>query len=181
MRDSLAEWASATVLASSHGSALWPSVAATVVLKVGLWGLGVSAEFWTLPAPVLTAAALLLALWFWLSLSASATALSVLRAGGRWRPVQLVALPKTFEVMLVTGAIAVPILAGIVFLIVPGVLLALYWSQSVYVLIEDRAAWFDAAGESYHLTSGNLSLILIAADASGILGLASLYHVVTSE
>jgi hypothetical protein len=117
----------------------------------------------------------------------------------------------------------VPILAGIVFLIVPGVLLALYWSQSVYVLIEDRAAWFDAAGESYQLTSGKLSLILIvwlligglqaatgiagvamehltidlgwpplardigplaakiAADASGILGLASLYHVVTSE
>jgi hypothetical protein len=59
----------------------------------------------------------LMATWFWLCLTVSATTILVLRAGGRWRPTVWVAAPKAFEVMTVSAALAVPVFAGLVFLI----------------------------------------------------------------
>ena len=104
--------------------------------------------FWMLPQETMPWLALVVIARFWLGLCVTATVLAILRANGRWRPTQWVAPTTAFEVGAVVICLALPILAALLFLIVPGVWLALRWSQAAFLLLDRREAWFDAAEAS---------------------------------
>jgi hypothetical protein len=68
----------------------------------------------------------------------------------------------------VVGAVlALPVLAAALFLIVPGVILAIRWSQTAMLIVDGQKSWFSAAEDSAHLVNGRrleiLSIWLIVA------------------
>lgn len=143
-----------------HGSVLVPSALATVGSALAFWYWQADQGFWVLPASSMPVVTLAVAARFWLGLSASATALDVIRAGGRWRPTRWVPATTTFQVAVVSMALTIPILACLVFLIVPGVWLALRWSQAWLTIVDGEAAWFDAAERSAELMTGRYWMVL---------------------
>jgi hypothetical protein len=117
--------------------------------------------FWSQTLSAMACLAVVLAVRFWLDLSTTQTAMAVLRAHGRWRPTRWTPVTVAVEAGLVSMALAVPILAGLVFLIVPGIIVALRWSQAAFLILDDRAHWFDAASESEGLTAGRRWPVLV--------------------
>lgn len=97
----------------------------------------------------------------WVGLSVSATALRVMRGGFRLRPTYWVPATTAFEIVAVSIALAVPIMACILFLIVPGVILALRWSQAAFLILDSEAAWLESAEASAALTRGRYIAILV--------------------
>src|SRR5262245_3967986 len=108
-------------------SVLVPSATATIGSAVAFRALGAEQSFWVLtPGPMLLLTLVVIAR-FYLGLCVSATSLAIARANGRWRPTSWVAPTTAFEVGFVAICLALPILAGLLFLVVPGVWLALRW------------------------------------------------------
>jgi hypothetical protein len=127
---------------------LVPSAAATIGSALAFRALDAEHGFWVLPQRTMAWLALVVIARFWLGLCVTATVLAILRANGRWRPTQWVAPAIAFEVGFVAICLAVPILAALLFFIVPGVWLAIRWSQAVFLLLDRRAAWFESAEAS---------------------------------
>jgi hypothetical protein len=201
----LRRWALSTLRALQRPAVVLLSALASVGLDVGLRFIGAGDEFWMMTPRTMAWVALLLSAWFWLTLVVSASTIAVLRAGPRWRPLTWVSAPLAFEAAVVTGALTVPILAGLVFLVVPGLCLALCWSQATFLILDRQASWFEAAGASRELASGRWLpifvvwlltgaviavagwigallpvpmrvVIEIATDTFGLVGLAALFH-----
>jgi len=137
-----------------------PSAVATIGSALAFRALNAEHGFWMLPQPTMAALALVVIARFWLGLCVTATILAILRANGRWRPTQWVAPTIAFEVGLVAICLAVPILAALLFFIVPGVWLAIRWSQAVFLLLDQRAAWFESAEASGLVVEGRYLRVL---------------------
>jgi hypothetical protein len=143
--------------------------------------LGAERGFWNLPLPAMALLVLVVAAQGWIGLCVSATALALARSTrARFEigPPAIVWVPATtaFEAGVVSLALALPTLACLLFLIVPGVVLALRWSQSMMLIVDGRTAWFESAGESATLTHGRrldilLLWSLLAALFVGVAGL----------
>ena len=65
-----------------------------------------------------------------------------------------------FEVGFVAICLAVPILAALLFFIVPGVWLAIRWSQAVFLLLDRREAWFESAEASGLIVKDRYLIVL---------------------
>lgn len=137
-----------------------PSAAATAGSALAFRVLGAQRGFWMVPPSTMALLALVVCVRFWIGLSVTATALDVMRAGYRWRPVRWVAPTTTFEIAVVSLALTLAVLAGLVALILPGVLLALRWSQAPLLILDGHAAWLDAAEASAVITHGRRTSIL---------------------
>ncbi|HEX5217336.1 MAG TPA: hypothetical protein VFV98_17870, partial [Vicinamibacterales bacterium] len=133
---------------------LAPSAVATTGSTLVFRALDAEHGFWILPQRVMVPLALVVIVRFWLGLCVTATVLAILRANGRWRPTQWVAPTIAFEVGLVAICLTVPILAAVLFFIVPGLWLAIRWSQAVFLLLDRRAAWFESAEASGLVVQG---------------------------
>lgn len=124
--------------------------------------LDASRGFWNLPRASMVALALVVLAQSWIGLCISATALAITRSEGAARSVVWVPATTAFEAGLVSLALAVPTLASLVFLIVPGVILALRWSLVPMLIVDGRSAWLASAEESAMLTYGRrLDLLLL--------------------
>ena len=118
--------------------------------------------FWNLPRASMVALALVVIAQSWVGLCISATALAITRSEGAARSIVWVPATTAFEAGLVSIALAVPTLASLVFLIVPGVILALRWSLVPMLIVDGRSAWLASAEESAMLTYGRrLDLLLL--------------------
>jgi hypothetical protein len=126
----------------------------------------------TLSAPALWALGLAVGARFWLGLSVSMTAVDLLRAEGRWPPFYAVSPALALQAAVISLALVVPVLAGVLFFIVPGVFLALRWSQALLLIADERARWFEAAEASVDLIHGQkLDIFAIWLIAGGGLAL----------
>lgn len=139
---------------------LAPSAVATTGSTLVFRALDAEHGFWILPQRVMVPLALVVIVRFWLGLCVTATVLAILRANGRWRPTQWVAPTIAFEVGLVAICLTVPILAAVLFFIVPGLWLAIRWSQAVFLLLDRRAAWFESAEASGLVVQGRYLRVL---------------------
>lgn len=158
--------------------ALWrtavlvPSAAATVGAFIALRALGVDEGVLSLPLARLVMFAAVIGAWYWVGLSVSMTALRIMRDGGR-QPFRLVPLARAAQAAVVSAALVLPVAAGLL-LVVPGVLLALRWSQTTLVIADERASWFEAAEESAVLAHGRrlhiLAIWLIIGVVMAIIG-----------
>lgn len=140
--------------AARYPSVWWPCAVGTLSAHWAYAALHAERGFWELPMSTMAALALIVCVQFVLDLATTATAVAVLRARGRWRPTVWSSMTVAFEAGAMSIAFAVPILAGLVFLIIPGVIVALRWSQALFVILDGKAHWFDAARESEELTAG---------------------------
>ena len=163
-----------TLKTIQHRGVLVPSAIATIGTALAFRALGTDHGFWLLSPPAMALVAIVLCVRFWIGVSVSATALTIMRAGDRWRPARWLSPMVAFEAGLVSLVLFVPVAAALVFLIVPGVLLALRWSQTVMLIVDRRAAWLDAAEASADLTHGRRTMIfalwMIAGAALGVAG-----------
>ena len=163
-----------------------PAAVAAIGLHAGLRLLSVGPEFWLTQANLLAPVAILLLAWAWLGLATSATAIAVLRDRGRWRPTVWIPAPRAFQVGAVYVAIIAPIMAGLVFLVVPGIVLAIWWSQAGMLVLDGQAEWLDALPESQRLTAGRrfailVSWLMIGAALAVVEGAAQAIGAVASE
>jgi hypothetical protein len=167
---------------------LVPSACATVAAHLLYATMGAERGFLSLPPGAMWLASAAIAARFWIGLSVSATALDLLRARGRWRPFRFVTASVALQAGIVCVALALPALAATVFLIVPGVILAIRWSQAAMLIVDGHSAWFASAEDSARLVHGRrleiLSIWLIIGAALAIvawlqhaaMGLASALH-----
>ena len=159
---------------TSTGKALWkPSVLVpSAVATVGAWAafraLEVERGFWNLPWPTMQLVAVVVVARFWASLTVTASALRVMRRGFQPAPVYWVPATTAFQVAVVSVALTIPILAFALFLIVPGVWLALRWSQAALLILDAQADWFDSADISVDLTAGRKLEILVVWLGAGV-------------
>ena len=123
--------------------------------------VGVGAGFWILPQSSMAIIAIAMAARYWLGLCVMTTALDILRANFRWRPIQWVPAATAIEVALVSAVLTAVTLAALLFLIVPGVIVALWWSQVPMLMLDNQARWFAASTESQALTRGRRLDILM--------------------
>ena len=123
--------------------------------------LGAERGFWQVPPGTMVALVLIVVVQAWIGLCVSATALALARSDGE--PPSFVWVPATtaFEAGVVSLALALPTIACLIFLIVPGVVLALRWSQSMMLIVDGRTAWLESAEESALLTRGRRLDILL--------------------
>lgn len=63
------------------------------------------------------------------------------------------------QVGVVVLACGMMVSAGILFFVIPGIFLALMWSQVYYLLVDRKAQWFQALPMSQKLTEGNKILL----------------------
>ena len=154
-----------------------PSALATLGSALAFRALDADQGFWMLPQRAMVWLALVAIARFWLCLCVTATVLAIVRAKGRWRPTQGVAPAVAFEVGFVAACLTVPILAALLFFIVPGVWLAIRWSQAVFLLLDRREAWFESA-EASGLVVKDRYLIVLA--VWGIVGAAN-YALLAAE
>lgn len=163
-----------TLKTLQHRAVLVPSTIATIGTMLAFRALGTGNGFWRLSPPAMALLVVVLCVRFWIGLSVSATALTIMRAGDRWRPFRWLPPTVAFEAGLVSLVLVVPVAAALVFLIVPGVILALRWSQAAMLIVDRRSAWLDAAEASADLTHGRKVAIfavwLIAGAALGAAG-----------
>lgn len=150
------------------------TAASTIGFAVLSAALGADQGFWVLPQTAMGWLAVAVVVRFWTGLCVVATALQMLRTDWRVGRVYWVPAPIAFEAGFVAMATTIPILACIVFLIVPGVLLAVRWSQTVVSILDGRSDWFDAVGDSWALTRGStwpiLAIWLVVGFALGVAG-----------
>ena len=108
-----------------------------------------------LPSPsVIVGVVLLLLARGWFSLTLCNVALAMLRQRPASIAAQWVPVTTALRIFVVTIALVLPIAIGTLLLIVPGVILLLMWSQVTMLIIDDRAAAFDAPSWSASLTAG---------------------------
>jgi hypothetical protein len=141
-------------------SILFASAVGVIGSTVAFRALGADAGFWNLRPPAMTGLVLVLALRYWLWTCIATTALSMRRANLRWRPLTFVSLPVAFEAGAMSLLLAVPTLAALFLLIVPGVYVALRWSQAPLLILDGEAHWIRAADESANLISGRYPAVL---------------------
>lgn len=127
---------------------LLPSAIGTIGSSLAFGWIGTDAGIGTLPASSLGTIGAVLAVRFWLGLSVSMTAVDILRAGRQWVPFYAVPPALAVQAAVVSACLVLPILAGALFLIVPGVFLALRWSQAPMLIADRRGEWFGAAEDS---------------------------------
>jgi hypothetical protein len=102
------------------------------------------------------------------------TAVDILRSDRQWLPFYAVSPALALQAAVITLCLALPILAGALFLIVPGVFLALRWSQTLMLIADERTRWFDAAEASADLVHGQkLDIFAIWLIVGGALALAT--------
>jgi hypothetical protein len=123
--------------------------------------LGADRGFFSVPPATMVILTIVVISQAWIALCISATALAVTRAEGQAPGIVWVRATTAFEAGLVSLALALPTLACLLFLIVPGIVLALRWSQSMMLILDGRTAWFESAGESALLTHGRRLDILL--------------------
>jgi len=133
---------------------LLPSAIGTVGSWLAYGWIGADAGMGGLSALSLFALGAALAVRFWLGLSVSMTAVDILRAERQWVPFYPVPPVLALQAAFVSACLILPILAGALFLIVPGVFLALRWSQAPMLIADRRAEWFGAAGDSAVVVRG---------------------------
>jgi hypothetical protein len=136
-----------------------PTAAATVGSHLAYRALDADRGFWVLPQSSMALLALVVIARSWVTISVMGTALAVLR-GRAPRHMQWVPPTTAFEVAVVAIGLAIPTLACLLFLIVPGIWLALRWSQTTMLVIDGQAAWFESADASARLTHGRRLEIL---------------------
>lgn len=160
---------------------LAPSAAGTVASFLIYRWVDTDAAITTLPVAGLWAVGLVVCARFWLSLSVSMTALDVLRAGRRWLPFYVVSPALAFKAAVLSLVLALPVLAGAVFLVIPGVFLALRWSQALMLIADERASWFAAAEASADLVHGQkLDILAIWLIVGCVLALATWFDAVVA-
>jgi hypothetical protein len=153
------------VVASAWVAARRPAVFVPLVLAVvgshlAYRALGVERGFWHLPQSSMPLVAVIVVARFWVTVSVLTTALAAQREPRQQRGF-LWALPTTaFQAGVVSLGLAVPMLACLLFLIVPGIWLALRWSQATMLILDSQADWFDAADASADLVRGRYLEIL---------------------
>lgn len=144
-----------------YPSVLGVSAAATVLSHAAFRLAGTDAGFWSLPQSHMAIVAVIVVLRGWATLSVSATAVTIIRHRFVPRPVYWVPATTAFEAGAVTSLLALATMAGLLLLVVPGVVMALAWSQATLLILDRRANWFEAAGESWDLTAGRRLTILL--------------------
>lgn len=161
---------------------LVPSALGTIGSFLAYRWIGTDAGLANLPPAGLWALGLAVSARFWLGLSVSMTAVDILRADRQWLPFYFVSPVIAFEAAVVSLALALPVLAGALFLIIPGVWLALRWSQALMLIADGRARWFDAPGASADLAHGQkLDIFAIWLIVGGALALASWFDEVAAS
>ncbi len=148
-----------------------PQVAALATVSIvagqlAFAALGADRGFWNLPPRTMALLSLVVVAQGWTTLCVSATALAFARASrdqfyGHRRAIVWVPATKAFEAGVVSLALVLPTFASLLFLVVPGVILALRWSQSMMLIVDGRTAWFESAEESALLTHGRRLDILL--------------------
>jgi hypothetical protein len=133
---------------------LAPSAIGTVASFFIYRWIGTDAGVATLSVPALWVLGLAVSARFWLSLSISMTVVDILRADRQWLPFYVVSPAQALQAAAVTIVLALPVLAGAVFFVVPGMWLALRWSQILMLTADGRAQWFGAAEASADLVHG---------------------------
>lgn len=109
----------------SAGQVMWrpgvlvPSAAATIGSHVVFRWFAADDAFWTLSAAAMWLISAVVVARFWIGLSVSMTALNIVRGNYRWRPFRFVSSSVALQAAVVSTAIALPILAATLFLIVP--------------------------------------------------------------
>lgn len=143
------------------------STTTTVVTHLSYRLLDVDRGLSAWSTTTLYAVAVTVALRFWVGVSIWSTALDVLRTDGTPSRFRWASLSATLQVAVVTAALALLVIVGTVPFIVPGVWLAVRWSQAPMLIADGRAEWFAAAGDSAHVVNGRrleiLSVWLIVA------------------
>jgi hypothetical protein len=153
---------------------LAPSAIGTVASFLIYRWIGTDAGVANLSVPALWALGLAVSARFWLGLSISMTAVDILRSDRRWLPFYAVSPALALQAALITLCLALPMLAGAVFFIIPGVFLALRWSQTLMLIADERAQWFGAAEASADLVHGQkLDIFAIWLIVGGALALAT--------
>jgi len=143
------------------------SAASVIGGHLAFAALGAERGFWNLPSPTMVLLVLVVIAQGWIGLCVSATALALARSqhapfAGDDRPIVWVPATTAFEAGFVSLALALPTLACLLFLIVPGLVLALRWSQTMMLIVDGRTTWFEAAEESALITHGRrLDILLI--------------------
>jgi hypothetical protein len=155
------------------------SAASVIGGHLAFAALGAERGFWYLPPPAMALLVLVVLGQGWITLCVSATALALARAHRAQfyaRRPSVVWVPPTtaFEAGCVSLVLALPTLACLLFLIVPGFVLALRWSQTVMVILDGRTTWLESAEESALITRGRrLDILLLwALVAALFLGVA---------
>jgi len=149
-------------------SVILPSAVTTVGAWAAFRALDVDRGFWNLSWPVMQLVALVVVARFWAGLTVTASALRVMRRGYASAPIYWAPPTTTFQVAFVSLALLFPILAFALFLIIPGVWLALRWSQVALLILDEKADWFDSADISVDLTANRKLEILIVWLVSGL-------------
>lgn len=153
---------------------LAPSALGTVASFFIYRWIGTDAGVANLSVPALWALGLAVSARFWLGLSISMTAVDILRSNRQWLPFYAVSPARALQAAMITLCLALPILAGAVFFIVPGVFLALRWSQTLMLIADEQAQWFGAAEASADLVHGQkLDIFAIWLIVGGALVLAT--------
>ena len=147
---------------------IWTSAAATVVSFAAFRALDTDRGFWSLPWSSMQLVALIVVAKFWVSMTITATALRVMRRGFVAAPIYWAPATTTFQIAFVTLGLTIPILAFALFLIVPGVWLALRWSQAALLILDEKADWFESAEMSADLTAGRKLDILVVWLLTGV-------------
>ena len=151
---------------------LAPSAVGTAASFFVFRWIGTDAGIATLPASALWALGFAVSARFWLGLSVSMTAVDILRADRRWLPFYVVSPARALQAAVISLTLALPVLAGALFLLIPGVFLALRWSQTLMLVADARATWFGAAEASADLVHGQkldiLAIWLIVGCALGL-------------
>ena len=142
------------------------SAASLVGGHLAFAALGADRGFWNLPPPAMVLLVLVVIAQGWTGLCVSATALALARSqhapfATEIRPIVWVPATTAFEAGFVSLALALPTLASLLFLVVPGVVLALRWSQSLMLIVDGRTSWFESAEESALITHGRRLDILV--------------------
>ena len=168
--------------AMGRASVLLPSVAATIAAHAVFTAADVSRGFWSLPTGTMAVLAIVVALRFWIGLSVSLTALQLMRGGFQRRPTYWVGPTTAFQAAVVCAGLGLAVIAGVLFLIIPGIVAAIGWSQAAMLIVDEESEWFEAAGASWLLTSGRRISILIVWLATGaLLGTAEWLVSITAD
>lgn len=161
---------------------LAPSAVGTAASFFIFRWIGTDAGIAALPVPALWALGLAVCARFWLGLSVSMTAVDILRADRRWLPFYAVSPARALQAAVISCTLALPVLAGAVFFLIPGVFLALRWSQTLMLIADARASWFDAAEASVDLVHGQkLDILAIWLIVGCALALATWFDAVVAS
>jgi hypothetical protein len=143
-----------------YPSVILPSTVASLGALFAFKALGVGEGFWVLPQSTMPWVVVVLGAQFWAGLCVTATAVQILRSDGRLRSIYWVPATVAFQAALVSMGLTLAILVGFMFLVIPGLLLSLRWSQAMLLILDGRAEWFESAGQSEVIVYGHKLEIL---------------------